>query len=250
MDESRLLEYLDADYRRLREVAPGVLGETVPTCPEWTVADLVRHVAGAYDNALGALRHGAFRTKGSPAPDLGGDPLAALDRAHRELAGELSSRKPDEHAVTWYAPDQTVGFWIRRMVQESVIHRVDGELGAGLEPAAIPADLAADGIDEVLVTFLAFASASYPQVLAEHLATCDGDTLRIEVPDASWLVQLGPDVVTVAAGVSADADAVLRGPADAVLRWLWRRIGNAAVELDGNRGVIGKLHQLLGDTTQ
>jgi hypothetical protein len=43
-----------------------------------------------------------------------------------------------------------------------------------------------------------------------------------------------------------DAEAVIRGTEDAVLRWLWRRAGNDAVELDGNRAVVGKLHHLMG----
>jgi len=73
--------------------------------------------------------------------------------------------------------------------------------------------------------------------------------VSVDVPGTSWLIALGPDVVTVITG-AADTDAVVRGEADPVLRWLWRRTTNEAVELDGNRGVIGKLHQLLGATTQ
>jgi hypothetical protein len=134
------------------------------------------------------------------------------------------------------------------MAQETVIHRIDAELAAGVEPLAIPADLAADGIDEVLVCFLAYQPPGESD-LDEHLASCDGETVRIDAEPASWLVQLGPDVVTVERG-SADADAVIRGSADAVLRWLWRRAGNSAVELDGNRAVVGKLHHLLGVVTQ
>ncbi|MPZ80736.1 MAG: maleylpyruvate isomerase family mycothiol-dependent enzyme [Actinophytocola sp.] len=247
MDESRFLECLEADYRRLREVAPGALGEKVPSCPGWTTADLAGHVAEVYLHKTETMRLGDWPQPWPP--DLGDDPLAALDRAYRELTWELSTRKPDEHALTWYAPVQTVGWWARRMAQETVIHRVDAELAAGLTPTAIPADLAADGIDEVLVCFLAYASTEYPEALGEHLDSCDGSTVRIDTPSASWLVQLGPGVVTVERG-EADVEAIVRGSEDAVLRWLWRRVGNSAVELDGNHGVVGKLRQLLGDTTQ
>ena len=48
----------------------------------------------------------------------------------------------------------------------------------------------------------------------------------------------------------ADAEAVIRGPEGAVLRWLWRRTGNPSIELDGNRAAAGKLHNLLGVATQ
>jgi hypothetical protein len=135
------------------------------------------------------------------------------------------------------------------MAQETVIHRIDAELAAGVEPLPVPADLAADGIDEVLVCFLAYDSVAYSECLVADLADYDGATVRIDTESGSWLVQLGPDVVSVDRG-SADAEAVIRGSEGAVLQWLWRRVGNSAVELEGNRAAVGKLHNLLGVATQ
>jgi uncharacterized protein (TIGR03083 family) len=245
VDENRLLQTLDADYRRLAEVVAGALGEPVPTCPGWTGADLAEHVAAVYLHKTETMRRGEFPR--SWRPDLGADPLAALRRAYGELTAEFAARKPDEPAPTWYEPVQTVGWWIRRMAQETVIHRVDAELAAGVEPSPIPPDLAADGIDEVLVCFLAYAATAYPDELREHLVSSDGSTVRIDTESGSWLVQLGPDTVSVEPDVAVgDAEAVIRGSEDAVLRWLWRRVGNDAVELDGNRAVVGKLHHVLG----
>ena len=54
-------------------------------------------------------------------------------------------------------------FWIRRMAQETVIHRVDAELALGEPFAPIPDDLALDGIDEVLERFLAFGTHGVAQ---------------------------------------------------------------------------------------
>lgn len=245
VDEKRFLQTLDADYRRLVEVVAGALGETVPSCPEWTGADLAKHVAAVYLHKTETMRRGEFPQPWEP--DLGADPLAALDRAYGELTAEFAARKPHEPAPTWYEPVQTVGWWMRRMAQETVIHRVDAELAAGVEPLPIPPDLAADGIDEALVCFLAYSATAYPDELGEHLAGSDGSTVRIDTESSSWLVQLGPDTVSVAQdAVVGDAEAVIRGSEDAVLRWLWRRVGNDAVELDGNRAVVGKLHHLMG----
>jgi uncharacterized protein (TIGR03083 family) len=247
VDEKRLLTCLDADFGRLRDVLPGALGERVPTCPEWTGADLATHVAAVYLHKTECIRTGEMPTRW--APDLGTDPLAALDGAYRELTAAFAAHEPRDPAPTWYEPVQTVGWWIRRMAQETVIHRIDAELTAGEEPLPVPTDLAADGIDELLVCFLAWGSTAYPEELADQLAHCDGATVRIDTESGSWLVQLGPDAVAVERG-SADAEAVIRGSEDAVLRWLWRRTGNASVELDGNRAVAGKLHNMLGVATQ
>ncbi|GAB3430056.1 maleylpyruvate isomerase family mycothiol-dependent enzyme [Actinophytocola sediminis] len=248
MDESRYLEYLAADFRRLRAVVAGALGEPVPSCPGWTGADLAFHQAEVYLHKTEAMRRGEFPRPWPPA-DLGDDPLAALDDAYRRLIAEFAAREPADFAPTWYEPDQTVGFWIRRMAFETVIHRVDAELAAAVTPAPIPVELAVAGIDEVLQCFLAYGVATFPDEVADLLAVCDGDTVGVDVPGVSWLVALGPDVVSVIQG-QADTDAVVRGEADAVLRWLWRRVGNDAIELDGNRGSVGKLHQLLGRATQ
>jgi len=247
VDEKRFLTCLDADYRRLREVVAGALGEAVPSCPGWTGADLADHVAKVYLHKTETIRRGED-PKPWP-PDLGADPLAALDRAYGELTAEFAAHDPAEPAVCWYRSPQTVGWWLRRMAQETVIHRVDAELAAGVELLPIPADLGADGIDEVLVCFLAYGTTEYPDLVRDQMADCDGDTVRIDTESDSWLVALGPDVVTVERG-SADADVVLRGSEGAMLRWLWRRAGNNAIEIDGNRAAVGKLHRLMEEATQ
>lgn len=247
MDERRFLECLEADYTRLREVASDALGKPVPTCPGWIGEDLVRHVAEVYLHKTETMRQGTWPAPWPP--ELSRDSLAALDDAYRQLVGELTMREPSDQALTWYGPDQTVGFWLRRMAQETVIHRLDAEAAAEVPHDPIPADLAEDGIDEVLVCFLAYASAEYPDELGDHLAECDGRTVQVAIEGAGWQVQLGPEEITVERGES-DPEAGVFGSADAVLRWVWRRAGDGVVQLDGNRWVIGKLRTLLGVATQ
>src|SRR5262245_19551291 len=247
MENSRYLECLAADYTRLREVVGGALRASVPTCPDWSVSDLVYHVAVVFLHKTEAMRRGEWPRPWPP--DRSGEPpLAALDRAYAALVAEFAQRKPDEQSVTWFEPDQTVGFWVRRMAQECVIHRVDGELGAGASIAPIPADLAIDGIDEVLVRFLAFASTHFAEDFGDRLKECDGRSIRVTTNDAGWLVTLAPDGVLVASG-DGPADATVSGdPAD-VLLWLWRRVGDERVGFEGDEALIAKLRQLLGDAT-
>jgi hypothetical protein len=68
-------------------------------------------------------------------------PLAALGRAYGALRAEFRTRGPALPALTWYDPDQTVAFWIRRMAQETVIHRIDAELAARLPVTPVPGNL-------------------------------------------------------------------------------------------------------------
>ena len=177
MEYSRFLDCLAADFARLRAVAPIDLAAAVPSCPGWTVADLTRHVGEVYLHKTLAMREGA---EPDPWPPEGLDdeePLALLDRAYAGLLGEFAVRKPEDPAGTWYTPDQTVGFWIRRMAQETVIHRIDAELGTGQPVAPVPADLAVDGIDELLKVFVAFSVAEWGELLHRHPGRLAGPDL-------------------------------------------------------------------------
>lgn len=249
---ARLLESLDSDYRRLHDLAAradaDAMAAKVPTCPEWTVTDLVDHVATVYLHKAETLRQGAFPTDWPPERSPG--PAADyLERAYGELVAEFSARAAGDQATTWYAPDQTVGFWIRRMAQESVIHRVDGELGLGADLATIPEDIAIDGIDEVLRTFLAYAAQEWLEDF-EGLLPTDGRTALIRAADSAWLVTLGDGVSVTDAAPDTAADVTLTGDPVSMLLWLWRRADADSVAEQGSSAVAAKLRECLRVATQ
>jgi uncharacterized protein (TIGR03083 family) len=242
MESKRLLECLDQDYRRLRSVTAGAdLAAIVPTCPEWTMADLVRHVGAVYLHKVECLRLGT-NPEVWPPPGLNGEePLALLDRAYAELVAEFTKRGAEAPAFTWYEPDQTVGFWIRRMAQETVIHRVDGELTAGFDLAPIPADLAEDGVDEFLVAFIEFGAKAWLDDFEDVLATADGRSVRIETPDAAWLVRPTPEGIDVRVSDVDSADAVVRADPTDLLLWLWNRMSDDTVAITGDPALVAYL---------
>lgn len=247
MEKSRYLACLDADYQRLRTVAIEAPDAAVPSCPEWTMADLVRHVAGVYLHKVEGMRRGAEQPS---APDLAGEePIAALENAYRELVAEFAARPSTETTPTWYTPDQTVGFWVRRMAQETVIHRVDGELAAGATLAPVPDDLAFDGIDEVLVRFLSYCSYEYPQELGDQLAECDGRAVRLAAGDASWFVRLAPKGIAISTKSEPTAATVGGTPVE-VLLWLWRRVDEEVMRVDGDAELVARLRELMRGATQ
>lgn len=247
MERTRFLECLAADEARLREVAGRDLDAPVPSCPEWTVTDLVRHVAEVYLHKVACIRTGARPDPWSP--DLSGDPLALLDRAYAALVEELD-RDPSSFAYTWYGPDQTVGFWVRRMAQETAIHRVDGELAAGEPVAPIPADLAVDGIDEALHLMLAYDTAKYPAEFGPALAESDGRTVLVTAGEESWSVRPTPDGVQISSAVTGEPAARVDGDPHGVLLWLWARADANAVKVDGDPSLIDRLRDLLKGATQ
>jgi len=178
MEYSRFLDCLAVDFARLRAVVPIRPTATVPSCPGWTVADLTRHVGEVYLHKTLAMREGAEPDPWPPKELADEEPLALLDRAYTGLLAEFAVRKPEDPAGTWYAPDQTVGFWIRRMAQETVIHRIDAELGTRQPVAPVPADLAIDGIDELLKVFVAYSVAHWAASFTDILGGSPGRRYR------------------------------------------------------------------------
>jgi len=255
MDYSRYLDCLATDYARLRDVAAMDLAAPVPSCPGWTVADLTRHVGEVFLHKTVIMREGAEPDPWPPKELADEEPIALLDRAYAGLHGEFVGRKPADPAQSWYSPDQTVGFWYRRMAQETVIHRIDAELGTAQPIAPVPDDLAIDGIDELLKVFVAHSVAEWGDYFTEVLASSRGWTYTIRTDGASWGVRTGPGRFAVNDGPGdGSADVTISGPPAAVLRWVWNRDGAGgqapAVTVDGPPDAVDELRRCVVIATQ
>jgi uncharacterized protein (TIGR03083 family) len=251
MEFSRLLDCLESDFTRLRSVVPANPDAAVPTCPGWTVTDLTRHVGQVYLHKTTAMREGAEPDDWPPKDLAEEEPLALLDRAYAELRHEFATRRPGDPVGTWYTRDQTVGFLIRRMAQETVIHRIDAELGAGQPVAPIPDDLAIDGIDELLKVFVAYGVAEWSQYFTDVLGGSPGRTYAVRTDGAAWRVRTGPGTFTVADAEADPADATVSGPPAAVLRWVWNRENGASgVTVQGPPEAVEELKRCITTATQ
>ena len=201
----------------------------VPSCPEWSVSDLVWHVGGIH-------RHRIWLITEHPAGPAGFDIERPSDDAivdwfldgAENLSQVLEQHDASEKVWTWFPDDQTVGFWQRRMAQETAVHRWDGENANGV---ANPIDpwLAADGVAEFLDTLLPVQDAP---------PKGNGETIHVHATDApsEWVITLAPDGARAEQG-HAKAVAALRGTASDLLMALWRRLPLDAVEVLGERGV-------------
>jgi uncharacterized protein (TIGR03083 family) len=254
MEYARFLDCLATDFARLRALVPADPAAAVPSCPGWTVADLTRHVAEVYLHKTLAMREGAEPDPWPPAGLAAEEPLALLDRAYAGLVGEFAARKPGDRAGSWYTPDQTVGFWARRMAQETVIHRIDAELAARQPVAPVPADLAVDGIDELLKVFVAFSVAEWGDYFTDILAGSPGRSYTVRTDGAAWRVRTGAGMFAVDDGAGdGAADVTVSGPPTAVLRWIWNREGPgepSGVTVEGAPEAVEELRACVVTATQ
>lgn len=218
----------------------------VPSCPDWTALDLVRHVAQVYAHKAAVLRAGKA-VPGHEIEAAGTAPFSEALRRHDEvvadLAGVLAGLHPDDAAWTWMegAGESTVGAWARRMAHEALVHRVDAELTAGVATSTVDVALAIDGVNEVLTWM-----AGDPDVVAEDDGTVgSAGSVLLDCGEVAWLVEIGDGrhvVTPVDTGVSADAR--ISSDPVALDLLLWGRPSSAtwpaAAQVDRLRARIAK----------
>jgi len=167
-----------------------------------------------------------------------------------DVLAELRRRGPAAPSYTWWPADQTVGFWYRRMAQETAIHRLDVEDARG-EPTPIDAELAIDGIDEVLDAFM---SDGWDTVAPEEWGAVDphagkGKTIAVRSGGRAWRSTLDADRIALA-NHDGPAHASVSGDPEAVLLWLWGRRPDSAVELGGEPSALAAFRDRLRIATQ
>jgi uncharacterized protein (TIGR03083 family) len=255
MDDSRFLDCLAADYAALRQAAEAAEPTApVPACPGWTMADLVSHVGVTYLHKVVIMRTGEWPEDWPPPATAREPPVALLDRGYAELTAEFAARAPADPTPTWYEPDESVAFWIRRMAQETAIHRIDAQQAAAVPLTQVPDDLAVDGVDEVLNRMLAYGSVAWPEEFAEmnveHLATeAARDTIAVTTGGTTWTVRPSPRGVTVTDGAPDHPRALIDAAPDPLLRWLWGRALQSAVQVTGDPAWAAYLREMIAAAT-
>jgi uncharacterized protein (TIGR03083 family) len=197
----------DATSRFAGIAVTGDLDAPVPTCPAWTLADLVQHLGETHLWAAHAVEHG--NPDGDERFEGRVDELAGwYGDAARRLVAVLAATDPQAPAWT-FGQEKLAGFWRRRQVHETLMHLYDALAVDGREGDwAIEPELAWDGVDEVATVF-------YPrQVRLDRIAPIDG-TLRLVATD---LDREPLDIGTT------HPVAELSGPAARLLLALWKRV--------------------------
>jgi uncharacterized protein (TIGR03083 family) len=229
-------EQLAADAERLMAAAraAGPLAQ-VPGCPGWSVQDLLRHV-GAVHRRFGLViaerrTERPRREESTPPPT---DPYHWFDEARGQL---LTAVVNGDDAFAYYSfrGPRPLSWWVRRLVHETSIHRVDAEQAAGQAVVIEPA-LAADGVAEHLATYLPILVGSQP--LEMRLAV---DLVATDV-DARWtVISEGTDVLVTTD--PAPTQATVRGRAERLYLWLWGRASGDFLELAGDPAAAESLRE-------
>jgi uncharacterized protein (TIGR03083 family) len=180
----------EAEIERFIQVVAGADPDLpVPTCPGWTIGDLVVHHGTTHRWVAHVVRtRAATRVWSRDVPvDVPADP-AGYPAWLREGAAQLvrTLREAPPAAPMWtVGVDQHARFWPRRVLFEAVVHRADAELTLGRQPRVDPA-VALDGVDELLAILPCYDDIAARVADLGH----DGASLHLCAHGTGWTVTL------------------------------------------------------------
>lgn len=239
----RSIDLAVAEIHRLAKACRDAdMSTPVPACPGWTLADLLLHVGRIHrwaatmveQRSQSRLRREEMTWAEPDAPDGLPD---WIDDGAAFVEPRFRAADPDTAMWAWGWP-KTAGFWPRRILHETGVHRADAEAALGAAPT-FDADIAADGIDELLDNL---PHAAY---FAPHVAQLrgSGEILALRAPGMAWTITLLDDGFrwerTDGTEVDGDASLTAATPGD-LLMTVYRRRQPSTAEITGDTAVVDR----------
>lgn len=227
------LAHLRTESARFARVLAGAdPGAPVPSCPDWSAADLLWHL-GEVQHFWGTVVRDRLTDPSEYAQPVRPERHTELHdfftTASAMLIEALATTPDDVPVWTWLTADRSVGFVRRRQAHEALIHRLDAELTADTITDVDP-ELATDGVLEIIEWMLGAPPWA--------TTTVDGPIGRLIASDtgAQWLVQVGKASGTSPTGGTTYTDEPvgclvdggepsfeIAGTARDLDAWLWNR---------------------------
>lgn len=245
MELKDLKRHFSKEAQTFADICGSILDHAVPTCPGWTVQDLIEHLGTVHRRAISRI--GTDTDPGSYEIDVPSDSSEILgwyEKGWRELASIFQTTSAESPAWNWTGKNQTLGWTIRRQSHETAIHRYDAELAKmGLPnvnafkslpseslPFGFEPEFAVDGLNERLEVSI----GGKP-----HLKGTLPGTIHLHATDvdAEWTVSLKDGII----GISREhqkADAAIRATASELYLWSWGRLPVEILEHFGDSEVI------------
>jgi uncharacterized protein (TIGR03083 family) len=218
----------------------------VPTCPEWNLGQLIRHV-GRGDRWAAQIVRDRLDDYLDPRSVEGGKPPPDPDDAKSWLQGG-AQRLVDAVALSgvqtpvWtFLGSRPANWWIRRRLHEVAVHRADAAIALGNDFALEP-EIAADAISEWLERVALQAGRG-----GAALPLADDNTLHLHATDpglgdaGEWTIRVADGGITWSHQHGKGAVA-LRGGATELLLAMLRRVSVAdtGIEMFGDDSVWQK----------
>ncbi|GAB2943607.1 maleylpyruvate isomerase family mycothiol-dependent enzyme [Nonomuraea fastidiosa] len=245
MDTSAYLKAVIEQTGTLADWVDGKDASTpVPTCPEWTLSDLVEHVGGVQRMVTTLV--GERLVDPTKALEPASGPAGPGEWRQWLIDGAAEARQAyssvTDDTPVWDPSGAAAGvpFWARRLFGEMCVHRADAAAALGL-PYELPTDLAVAALSDWLDTMTSRGYWENVPRFAEAM-TGDGQTLHFHATDApgEWLARREKDGIALER-VHGEADVTVSGPATDLLLVISRRRPPAdapALDVQGDRALF------------
>lgn len=237
MDVPAFLAALDREGSLLANTASDIDPSTpVPTCPGWTLRDLILHLGGIHRWAGSHVRESSSSILKTDLVDIFDrlpDDIELLDWYRGELdllIQSLVAAPADLECVTFLKCVDPLHHWARRQAHETCIHRADVESIAD-RLTSVDIEFALDGIDELV-------DGIVPRPYMK-LRSATPVTLGIAPNDASfvWTLCISTEPVEVSHKREA-SDCMITGNASDIYFALWNRAPRERITITGDLAVL------------
>ncbi len=249
VDVGEHLEALEREGIALGRAAEATtLDAAVPTCPGWTVRDLVHHMGDVHRwAATHVAERRTERVRDLPAlfgPLPDDEHLLSWYRdGHAHLMETLTSADPDVRCWSFLPAPSPLAFWARRQAHETSIHRADADGASGRIGPFEPA-FAADGIDELLFGF--FGRAPKADGTPEEPRVARTLRLRADDADREWVLRITDGTVITTTnggqelsdGSNGGGNCAVQGSASDLYLLMWNRRSEQGLDVSGDTAVL------------
>lgn len=219
MPPAAYLDALAAGMAGITRTPVEHLNASTPSCPGWTVRDVIAHTGAVHRRAAGTVAGQSVPFSEADAPA----DAAVIDWYAEHASGLLKAMRSAAPgtATTSVFGERPIEFWFRRQTHEVAVHLWDirhAFLGWNAEP--IDPMVAGDGILEwsqvFAPRFIRRAGGTPEPLRGTRLDLADGD-------GAFWRLIVTPETVA-ATGADGPALATIHGSASDLLLALWHRV--------------------------
>jgi uncharacterized protein (TIGR03083 family) len=235
--------FLD-ENRAFAELFRDADGSTpVPTCPGWSLTQLLRHVgrgdrwaAQIVRDRLDDYLDPRAVEGGKPPPDAA-DAISWLQGGAQQLVDAVELSGVETPVWTFLGP-RPANWWVRRRLHETAVHRADAAIATGGD-FTLDADIAADAVTEWLERVAIQAGSD-----GAPLPLGDGNTVHLHATDpglgeaGEWTVGIeGAKIIWT--HEHGKGSVALRGGATDLLLVMTRRVSVADTDIEffGDDGV-------------
>jgi len=234
MDAQAIIEQIESDGKRLIEVARSDLDAVVPTCAGWNLRDLAGHMGRVHAMVatyVAGRATGPLPVEQLPQPPTNDTAVDFAADALTQLTTALAGIDPDTEIWNW-SPRPDAGFYFRRILHETSVHRWDAENAIG-DTGPVEGEQGSDGVDE-------FFEFVLPNAQKRKRRELPASSLHVHRSDGNgeWFVQADGDKVLMERA-HIKGDAAVRGPGGALFLAMWNRLSldDASLSVMGDKSV-------------